>query len=166
MQEALQYLRGLRGPLHDPPLIAFVGHICRTWFVDEHVICAVMEILRQERLYRPVHIDPRGFDRTIKTIADLIGLVSVEVAPGGHDKVGRSVRDPEMLDGVAMVVAFPVEKAGERDEFGHPVKTANEQRPSWKTADPELAPIIEQMGLPVLAVYRDGGTTWVPGEQR
>jgi hypothetical protein len=157
MEQALQYLRGLRGT----PLIAFIGLPCRTWYADEHVICAVMEILRQERMFQPVHTDPRGFDFTIKTIADRLGLVSVETNPGGRDEEGRSIRDPEMLDGVEMVVAFPEEKPGARDELGRPVKAPNEKRQSWKTADPALAEIIVKMGLPVLAVYRDGETIWV-----
>lgn len=165
MDEALQYLRGLRGPMYEVPLIAFVGHICRTWYIDETGIGAVMEILREERMFRPVHIDPRGFDLVVKNIAGYLGLVGFEFPPAGHDDAGRSIRDPGMLDGVAMVVAFPIEKAWELDEFGRKVKSANKHE-SWETADPALAPFITQMGVPVLAVHRDGGTIWVPGENR
>ena len=124
-----------------------------------------MEILREERLFRPVHTDPMGFDLVVRNIAGYLGLVGFEVPPAGRDDVGRSIRDPVMLDGVAMVVAFPVEKAPELNEFGRRVKAANKHE-SWETADPALAPFIEQMGVPVLAVYRDGGTLWVPGEKR
>lgn len=167
MKEALQYLRGLRGHLYQVPLIAFVGHICRTWYADENTTCAVMEILRSERMFQPVHTKPTGFDLMVSKIAGYLGLVGFEVAPAGQDKEGRTIRDPGMLDGVAFVVAFPVEKPPKTDEFGKPVKSAVEKL-DWRTADPELAKTIEAMGIPVLVVYRTGETQWISqrGETR
>lgn len=154
MQEALQYLRELRGR-GEVPLIAFVGHICRTWYVDESTTCAVMEILREACMYRPVHTRPLGFDFMLRNIAGFLGLVSLETPALG------SGRDPVMLDGVAMVVAFPVEKPAPLDEDGRPIKSAKQKYEDWSTADPELAEVIKAMRLPVLVVYRDGATTWV-----
>lgn len=164
MREALQYLSGLRGPIYEVPLVAFVGHVCRTWYADENTICAVMEILRAVRMFQPVHTKPTGFDLTIRNIAGHLGLVGFEVPPIGKDQDGRSIRDPGMLDGVAMVVAFPIERAP-RVEDGRVVKEAN-IRESWESADPELAPTIRALGLPVLAVYRNGEAVWIPGGER
>lgn len=164
MREALQYLTGLRGPIYEVPLIAFVGHVCRTWYADENTICAVMEILREARMFQPVYTRPTGFDLVIRNIAGHLGLVGFEVAPMGKDETGRSIRDPGMLDGAALVVAFPVEKAP-RFEDGRVVKEPN-TRESWKSADPELAPTIEALGIPVLAVYRNGETIWIPGGEK
>jgi len=147
MKEAIQYLRERK----DTPLVVFVGPACRTWYADETSVCAVMEILREARMYRPVHTDPRGFDLMISNISHYLGLVGYRVEPEARDSEGRSIRDHSMLDGAAMVVAFPVEK--------HSV-SEKPKRHDWRTADPALASTIEAMGLPVLAVYRDGSTQW------
>jgi len=155
MEEALQYLRELRDH-GEIPLIAFVGHVCRTWYADESTTGAVMEILREACMYRPVHTKPVGFDFMLRNIAGFLGLVSLEMPA-----LGPMRRDPAMLDGVAMVVAFPVEKAAPVDEDGRLIKDANRKREDWSTCDPELAETIKAMGLPVLVVYRDGVTYWI-----
>lgn len=134
--------------------IVFIGAASRTWFADWDAACAVMEILRDTAMFRPVHSDPRGFDLMVSEVARLVGLASVVYPPEINDEAGRALRDAEMLDGASMVVAFPPEP-GEYEKGTKP----------WTEADPRLVPTVRALQLPVLVVRRSGTTTWIPGDE-
>lgn len=150
MDEALRYLRAQR----DVPLIAFVGAPSRSWWADVDVLCAVMEILREARIYQPVRSGAYGFDYWLKEAASRLGLVEVDAGAAKQD--GRYLRDPGMLDGACMLVAFPEEDT--TDRHGKPVK--KDKLHPYKTADQQVVELADRFGIPVLCVRRSGQTEW------
>lgn len=158
MREAISYLRSLQAC----PLIVFVGHISRTAYADENTVLSAMEILREATPYWAAHGTPCGFDLVVKKIADYIGLNRFEVAHTSRAKDGSILRDVGLLDGADMLVAFPQEKYPEQDAQCRVIKQPK-TRSNWRTADVEITTMAESMGVPVLVVYRDASTLWVPG---
>lgn len=146
MQEAIDYL----GDLRHLPLVPFVGPLSRTHNVDIDLIEVAMDILLCGALYRPVHAIPLGFDYQIKKVALWKNLDPFQACDGP--------RDPGILDGVDLVVAFPDENPARVTKLG---KIIVPEKREWWTADPELRPFIRSLTLPVLVVYRDGETRWM-----
>ena len=145
--EILEYFEGLPT---GTPLVAFVGDISRTWFVDLDLLHAVMEILRETRIYRPVRGGDKGFDAWVGKISKALGLVEV-YAPPRLIEDAREVRLASLLDGVALLVAFPAERAP-RMVDGKLVYPAYKMDPY--SADSEIVELAEALGIPVLIVQR------------
>jgi hypothetical protein len=125
-----------------PPRVAVVGHISRTWYADHDDLCAVLEILREHRLYQPVHGGRPPFDLYVEKVCARIGLMDIKVAWGD----GRSEFAPRragLVDGCCMLVAFPPEGG------------------SLEEAEPGVVNEALAQGLPVLRVNRGGGTAWI-----
>jgi hypothetical protein len=137
MGEALAFLQ--KAPT--VPHVAIVGHMSRTRYVDQDMLAVVLEILRDARLFRPVHGGKPPFDMYVEEACLRLGLL--DVMAGHEDRSRRYEPRPlSMLNGCCMLVAFPPE--GEKLE----------------NADPAIVDYARRLGLPILGVSRQGETTW------
>lgn len=159
MEEAVLYLRAVPRQV---PLVWFIGHPSRTWFVDLADLADMLETLRHARMYRPVHIPGWGFDAGVSHMASVLGLAALEAPALDVSEDKRVSRDPDVVSAVDMIVAFPEEETLEPNRFGRP--TGSVRKLGWETADPNLSHAISESGIPVLVVYRTGDTIWIsPG---
>jgi hypothetical protein len=156
MKDALLYLKAVPRQV---PLIWFIGHPGRTWFVDQSDIANVLETLRSARMFHPVHTAGWGFDAAVSEMSRILGLVTAEAPSLSVDDEQRVSRDPDTVFAVDMIVAFPEEETLEPDRLGRP--TGSVRKLGWETADPSLTNAISAGGVPVLVVYRTGETTWI-----
>ncbi len=142
MEEALEILRA------DPwevPSVAVAGSMSRTHFADHDVVHAVLEILRDTRLFRPVHAGKFPFDMYVEEICACMGLMDVMIGPEEREaRLGDYERPVEILDGACLLVVFPREKESKTHKPGQ-----------------ELERIINHatnFGVPILSVTREGRT--------
>ncbi len=155
MSKAVEFLRQQQGQR----FIAFVGPVNRTWYVDVEWMHIVMEIFRDTCDYTVVIDDVYGFDHAVIKAAKFMG-----VGISGPDEVFRlrpgGQRGVEMLDGVCMVVAFPPEPRPKSEHDGKTVKDKNQVVHDFREADPAIIGAAKTLGIPVVAIRRNGSTEW------
>lgn len=137
MKAVLDYLQSRQ--LTSRPIVSYVGDLCRTWYLDQEMCQWTMEILRP---LRPVALysDPVGFDLMVKKSIDFSGIDSIYIP-----RVAGA-RSLDLLE-ADIVIAFPIE-------------TAKPRRMPVSSADAALMVEVEAAGLPTLAVWRNGESTW------
>lgn len=143
MRRAVEVLLAAPGDL---PLVVFVGHRSRTMYEDHDTVHVVLEILRENRMFRPVHGGKPPFDMYLHEICDPLGIMDLMVGPGEPEEWSARFdpfeRELDILDGACLVVAFHPEN-GDVDD-----------------ADPRIVGFARELGIPVIGVSRRGRTTW------
>jgi hypothetical protein len=141
----------------DPPLLVFVGPPCRTWYTDIDRLLSLMTDLRDTRMYAVVHAGAFPFDMYVDRFAQDLGIERYLVGPEDRELRlrGDYHRDPEMVVGTTMIIAFPVEEAGGSSE-----KPKATRRYPAESADLDVVRAARRHGVPVLAVYRSGQAEW------
>ena len=127
--------------MEEPPLVAFIGDLSRTWYQDHHMLMEVMGILRDA--HSQVVIINGGqypFDNYVEQMSVLMGLETFTYNEG-VDSMQRLAavydRPLAMLGGLAALIVFHREKE------------------PWKGLGQVVPEAIER-GIPVVAVDRKG----------
>lgn len=137
MKEALEILADA-----DTPLVAVVGHRTRTRYVDHDMLYEVLSILRQVRVFRPVHAGHLPFDLYLEQVCERMGLMDVLLGPEDRkERLQPYERTPAILDQACLVLNFPPE-GGDPDD-----------------SDPDIIGLALKLKVPVLSVDREGNTT-------
>lgn len=120
------------------PIVVVVGDRSRTWYVDHYAVGEVLACIAATRPDAVVrHAGKLPFDDVVEHAAEVMGLAQELWGP--EDRTSRLEpyeRNTAMLDGAALLVAFPVE---DRDP---------------ETADPMVIAVAEELGVPRLDVRR------------
>lgn len=142
MDTALQVLRECS---EDTPLVGIIGSRTRTTYDDQDFVLMVLEMLREVRLFRPVHSGKPPFDMHLAQLCGVLGLADVFMGDGDPDDYSSRL-DPymisaDMLDHICLLVVFPREREAVED------------------TDPLVA-IASELGIPVVALRRSGDTEY------
>lgn len=136
MKPALIVLRSEPGT----PLVAFVGHKQRTRYSDQDILAAVLQILREERLFRPVHGRKPAFDTYVQELSEDLGLSPLPFGPEDlNQRLGDYERPAEMLDNCCMLIEFPNAEG---------------------VSDPRIVALAEGRGLPIVTIDAEGDATF------
>lgn len=140
MRKALEILRDCPERV---PLVGFTGSRARTMYEDHRMMLLILEMLREQRFFHPLHGGKPPFDMYLAEMCGLLGLVDCFIGDG--EAADYSTRlDPylvplDLLDHICMLVSFPREKGTELDP---------------------LVEAARDMGLPVVMVKRSGKTEY------
>jgi len=142
MQHVLKLLRHV-----DHLVIVVVGSVSCTAWVDYLMIHDTLSILLGTAPTATfMHGATEGFDHALRLTCEWSGFRLLLEEPELVNRV--QVRSPTMLDGAALLVAYP------RDMFEKgSVHTVD-------SADFRVIAFAWQIGVPILGVHRDGNTTW------
>lgn len=138
MKEACDLLRGLTAPM-----VAVIGPVCRTWYVDIEWLFQALETLRDTNpTTRLCSESAVGLGLHIRRLAEHLEMELEIPVPGS----------------VEMVLALPPEDAGTATNYKQRVP----KRHSVLEAGPLVVSAID-VGIPVLGLWRDGRTEFLGG---
>ena len=139
-KRALDILRSTQNPV-----LVFVGPACRSWYVDREALEQLMVDLYYAAPYSVVHGGRLPFDGAVEATATALGAPVSMVGPEFAVRFTREyTRDPGLVLGATMLVAFPAEEADGETEY-----------PS-ESADLGVVRQAKEEGIPVLVVRRSG----------